>query len=65
MDTMGVKWPDCPHKGTIIHVCMQGAEGMMYVGHIVINDKVKEDSSVAIAQLNEMGVAQTIMLLGI
>ena len=64
MDTMGVKWPDCPHKGTIIHVCMQGAEGMMYVGHIVINDKVKEDSSVAIAQLNEMGVAQTIMLTG-
>lgn len=64
MDTMGVKWPDCPHKGTIIHVCMQGAEGMMYVGHIVINDKVKEDSSVAIAQLNDIGVAQTIMLTG-
>lgn len=64
MDTMGVKWRDCSHHGTIIHVCLQKGEGMVYAGHIIINDKIKEDSAEAIAQLHELGVNETVMLTG-
>ena len=64
MEAMGVKWRDCSHKGTIIHVCMEKEEGMVYVGHIVINDKVKDDSADAISLLNDLGVKNTVMLTG-
>ena len=68
MDSIGARWHDCPHcghghqsvAGTIIHVAIDGE----YSGHIVINDKVKDDSAKAIAGLNELGVAKTIMLTG-
>ena len=46
--------------GTIIHVAVDG----VYVGHIVINDKVKDDSADAIAALKKQGVKQTVMLTG-
>ena len=64
MDSMGVKWRDCSHRGTIIHVCLQADEKMVYAGHIVINDKIKEDSATAISQLHELGVENTVMLTG-
>jgi Cd2+/Zn2+-exporting ATPase len=35
-----------------------------YAGHIVINDKIKDDSAEAIASLKELGVAKTVMLTG-
>ena len=60
MDSIGAKWHDCHHVGTIIHVAIDGA----YAGHIVINDKVKEDSAEAIARLKELGVTKTVMLTG-
>lgn len=60
MESIGAKWHDCHHIGTIIHVAIDGE----YAGHIVINDKVKDDSSEAIASLNELGVARTVMLTG-
>ncbi len=60
MDAIGAKWHDCTHVGTIIHVSIDGE----YAGHIVINDKVKEDSAEAIAQLNSLGVEKTVMLTG-
>lgn len=60
MDKMGAKWHDCHHVGTIIHVAVDGK----YAGHIVINDKVKEDSAPAIAQLKQLGVERTVMLSG-
>ena len=60
MDAVGAKWHDCHHIGTIIHVAIDGE----YAGHIVINDKVKDDSSEAIASLNELGVTRTVMLTG-
>ena len=60
MDSVGAKWHDCHHIGTIIHVAIDGE----YAGHIVINDKIKDDSAEAIASLKELGVAKTVMLTG-
>ena len=60
MDAVGAKWHDCHHVGTIIHVAIDG----VYAGHIVINDKIKEDSAGAISLLKELGVERTIMLTG-
>lgn len=60
MDAIGAKWHDCNHIGTIIHVAIDGE----YAGHIVINDKIKEDSLEAIAALKSLGVSRTVMLTG-
>ena len=59
-DTIGAKWHDCHLSGTILHVAING----IYAGHIVINDKVKEDSAEAISALNGLGVTRTVMLTG-
>ena len=60
MDTVGAQWHDCTHVGTIIHVAIDG----VYAGHIVINDRIKEDSAEAIAKLKALGVQRTVMLTG-
>ena len=60
MDSIGAKWHPCHHVGTIIHVAIDGD----YAGHIVINDKVKEDSEEAISQLSDLGIEKTVMLTG-
>ncbi len=60
MDAVGAQWHDCHHVGTIIHVSIDG----QYAGHIVINDKVKEDSSETIHALHEQGVNHIVMLTG-
>lgn len=60
MDKVGAQWHDCHHVGTIIHVAVDGK----YAGHIVINDKVKEDSASAISELRRQGVERTVMLSG-
>ena len=60
MESFGVKWHDCQHVGTIIHVAIDGE----YAGHIVINDKFKEDSAEAIAALKSLGIRRTVMLTG-
>ena len=60
MDAVGAKWHDCHHVGTIIHVAINGE----YAGHIVINDKIKDDSAEAIANLSNLGVTKTVMLTG-
>ena len=60
METIGAKWHDCDHIGTIIHVAIDGE----YAGHIVINDKVKDDSAEAVRTLKSLGVSRTVMLTG-
>ena len=60
MDAIGARWHDCTHVGTIIHVAVDGE----YVGHIVINDRIKDDSPEAIARLKALGVTRTVMLTG-
>ncbi|MBQ6038385.1 MAG: cadmium-translocating P-type ATPase [Bacteroidaceae bacterium] len=60
MEAIGAQWHDCTHVGTIIHVAVDG----VYAGHIVINDRIKEDSASAIASLGELGVDRLVMLTG-
>ncbi len=66
MDKIGASCHDCPHchdehlTGTIIHVAIDG----VYAGHIVINDRIKDDSAEAISQLAALGVKKTVMLTG-
>ena len=60
MEAVGAQWHACHLTGTIIHVAINGE----YAGHIVINDKVKEDSAEAVEQLHRSGVARTVMLTG-
>lgn len=60
MEKVGADYHDCHLLGTIIHV----SRGSEYLGHIVINDQLKEDAAEAIRALKELGVQQTIMLSG-
>ena len=60
MDRAGVQWHDCHCKGTIIHVAIDG----LYAGHIVINDKIKEDTPATIGSLKNLGVERVVMLTG-
>jgi len=60
MDAVGAHWHDCHCVGTIIHVAIDGT----YAGHIVINDRVKDDSAEAVTQLAALGVERTVMLTG-
>lgn len=60
MDSIGAAWKDCGHAGTTIHVAMDGK----YMGHIVISDRIKEESADAIASLKECGVRKCHMLTG-
>ena len=71
MDAVGAQWHDCHHVGTIIHVAQlpsseEKKEGVaaIYLGHIVINDQVKEDSAEAVRRLEQLGVTKTVMLTG-
>ena len=60
MDDIGLEAHNCHLAGTIIHVAVDGK----YAGHIVINDKIKEDSAEAISSLKRLGVEKTVMLTG-
>ena len=60
METAGVAWHDCHLVGTIVHVSVDGE----YAGHIVINDRIKEDSAEAVEQLKQLGVSRIVMLTG-
>lgn len=60
MESIGAKWHDCRHLGTIIHVAIDGT----YAGHIVINDQIKTDSKEAIEDLKALGIQRTVMLTG-
>lgn len=60
MEKVGAEWRPCHHHGTIIQVAIDGK----YAGHIVISDRIKEDSSYAVALLKDAGVSKTVMLTG-
>ncbi len=64
MDMCGAKWHDCHLTGTIIHIARDAEEGAEYLGHIVINDEIKEDSVAAVKDLKSLGVREMIMLTG-
>ena len=60
MDSVGAEWHPCHHTGTIVHVAIDG----VYAGHIVISDKIKDDSAAAVAALKATGVSRTVLLTG-
>lgn len=60
MESLGVDWHDCGETGTIAHVAIDGR----YEGHIVISDRIKEDSAKAVAALKAEGVGNMVMLTG-
>lgn len=60
MDDIGVSWHPCHHIGTTVYVASDG----VYAGHIVISDKIKEDSADAVKELKKEGVRKTVMLTG-
>ena len=70
MHEANVKWHDCTHTGTIIHVAIapepddSDHPSCYYAGHIVINDTVKADSTEAISLLKEEKVKRIVMLTG-
>lgn len=60
MDKVGAKWHNCHRVGTIIHVAVDGC----YAGHIVISDRLKDDSVAAVAALKRLGISRLVMLTG-
>ena len=60
MEDIGLEAHNCHLACTIINVAVDGK----YAGHIVINDKIKEDSAEAITSLKRLGVEKTVMLTG-
>lgn len=60
MESEGALWKECEKKGTIVHVSLDG----VYVGHIVVSDRIKEDAAAAVAGLKRNGVSRTVMLTG-
>ena len=64
MEMCGADWHDCHLTGTIIHIARIDGDVCDYLGHIIINDKIKEDSEEAIKSLKDVGVKRLIMLTG-
>ena len=64
MDMCGADWHDCHMTGTIIHIAREDNSACEYLGHIVINDQIKEDSEEAIKSLKSVGVKRLVMLTG-
>ncbi len=60
MDRLGVKYIDCHHVGTIVHIAIDGE----YEGHILIADRLKPNAKEAIKALKKSGAAKTVMLTG-
>ena len=60
MKHLNIRYIDCHHTGTIIHMAINGT----YAGHIVISDIVKPHSQSAISALKKAGVEKTVMLTG-
>ncbi len=59
MNKINIEYEECKKVGTTIHI----ASNDKYLGHVIISDKIKEDSRNAITKLKEMRI-KTIMLTG-
>lgn len=60
MDSVGAEWKPCGKTGTIVHVSVDG----VYVGNIVVSDRIKPDAADAVKTLRAEGVTKTVMLTG-
>lgn len=59
MKQLNIEWKNCDSKGTIVHVAINGE----YMGHIVISDKIKNDSKNTIDSMKKEKI-KTVMLTG-
>ncbi|MCR4702247.1 MAG: cadmium-translocating P-type ATPase [Saccharofermentans sp.] len=64
MESCKADWHECHMTGTIIHIAREDNGNCEYLGHIVINDQIKEDSEDAVRSLKNVGVKRLIMLTG-
>lgn len=64
MEMCGADWHECHLTGTIIHIARIENDACEYLGHIVINDQIKEDAEDAIRSLKNVGVKRLVMLTG-
>lgn len=60
MDKFHIKYKACSKIGTIVHIAING----VYEGHIIIADKLKENSTALIKSLKKNKISKTIMLTG-
>ncbi len=60
MNEKEIEYTKCTHIGSVVYVAIDGK----YVGHIVISDKIKEDSKQTIDELKKNNIKQTVMLTG-
>lgn len=59
MDSIKIKTKECKHYETVVHI----AKEKKYLGHIVISDRVKDNSKTTIEKLKERGI-KVVMLTG-
>lgn len=60
MQSQGIDYQACQQAGTKVYVAVDG----VYVGCLLINDRLRADSQQAITALKQMGVQKTVMLTG-
>ena len=60
MISKNIDYNKCKDIGTVLYVAID----QKYCGYILISDRIKEDSKVAIKQLKNSNVSQTVMLTG-
>ena len=60
MDRLGITFGECHHTGTVVHVAIDG----VYSGHIVISDVLKPTAKAAVAAMQNVGIAKTVILTG-
>ncbi len=60
MKEAGASFEEKKHIGTAVYV----SRGAQYLGTIIINDEIKEDSRAAIKEMKRVGIKKTVMLTG-
>lgn len=60
MDQLGIKYIDCHHVGTVVHMAIDDK----YAGHILISDIIKPHAREAIQALKKAGITKNVMLTG-
>ena len=60
MEQKNLDYIKCEMMGTVVYIAINN----IYAGYILISDKIKDDSKIAIEELKKKGIKQTIMLTG-
>lgn len=60
LQKLGIVNPPCPHEHTVVHVVVDGK----YAGHLVANDKIKNEAKHVVQDLQNVGITKVLMLSG-